>query len=182
MLCYAEASPWQRSIRTNRCCFRNWPRRNRPHRRPPVAEPEPSRRGKSKPHGRRRPARQLRREPRRYELPTLEQLCPECGVLRDEIGVQTSEQYDYRPAEVFVIEHQRVKYACKCCAGHVAMAPKPPQPLDKGLPGPGLLARSSSTNIRTTFRCTAPSSVSNGSASSCHTRPCATGWRRPRSR
>ena len=40
---------------------------------------ESSRRGKSKPHGRRRPARQLRREPRRYELPTLERLCPECG-------------------------------------------------------------------------------------------------------
>jgi hypothetical protein len=70
----------------------------------------------------------LRREPRRYELPTLERLCPECGVLRDEIGVQTTEQYDYKLAEVFVIEHQRVKYACKSCAGHVAMAPKPPQP------------------------------------------------------
>jgi hypothetical protein len=45
------------------------------------------------------------------------------------------------PAEVFVIEHQRVKYACKCCAGHVAIAPKPPQPLGKALPGPGLMAQ-----------------------------------------
>lgn len=108
---------------------------------PPVAEAESSRRGKSKPHGRRRPARQLRREPRRYELPTLERLCPECGAMRHEIGVQTTEQYDYKPAEVFVVEHQRVKYACKSCAGHVAIAPKPPQPLDKGLPGPGLLAQ-----------------------------------------
>jgi transposase len=61
--------------------------------------------------------------------------------MRNEIGVQTTEQYDYKPAEVFVVEHQRVKYACKCCAGHVAIAPKPPQPLDKGLPGPGLLAQ-----------------------------------------
>jgi transposase len=108
---------------------------------PPAVETESSRRGKSKPHGRRRPARQLRREPRRYELPTLEQLCPECGAMRDAIGVQTTEQYDYKPAEVFVVEHQRVKYACKSCAGHVAIAPKPPQPLDKGLPGPGLLAQ-----------------------------------------
>jgi transposase len=107
-----------------------------------VEEEKSSGRGKSnKPHGRRRPARQLRRVERRYELTTLERLCPECGALRDEIGVQTAEQYDYKPAEVFVIEHQRVKYACKCCAGHVAIAPKPPQPLDKGLPGSGLLAQ-----------------------------------------
>jgi transposase len=108
---------------------------------PPEAERDASRRGKSKPHGRRRPPRQLRREQRRYELPTLERLCPECGTMRNEIGVQTTEQYDYKPAEVFVVEHQRVKYACKCCAGHVAVASKPPQPIDKGLPGPGLLAQ-----------------------------------------
>jgi transposase len=108
---------------------------------PPAAETEATRPRKSKPHGRRRPARQLRREPRRYELPMLERLCPECGAMRHEIGVQTTEQYDYKPAEVFVVEHQRVKYACKCCEGHVAIAPKPPQPLDKGLPGPGLLAQ-----------------------------------------
>lgn len=107
----------------------------------PSAEAEPSRRGKSKPHGRRRPARTLRREQRRYELPTLEQLCPECGALRAEIGVHTTEQYDYKPAEVFVVEHQRVKYACKSCTGHVAIAPKPAQPLERGLPGAGLLAQ-----------------------------------------
>jgi len=108
---------------------------------PSAAEKEPSRRGQSKPHGRRRAGRQLRRVERRYELSTLERLCPECGTMRHEIGVLTTEQYDYKPAEVFVVEHQRVKYACKCCAGHVAIAPKPPQPIDKGLPGPGLMAQ-----------------------------------------
>ena len=61
--------------------------------------------------------------------------------MRDEIGVLCDQQYDYKPAEMFVIEHQRVKYACKCCAGHVAVVPKPPQPLDKALPGPGLFAQ-----------------------------------------
>jgi transposase len=83
----------------------------------------------------------LRREERRYELTTAERLCPECGHERQEIGVDTTSQYDYKPAEVFVIEHQRVKYACTCCQGCVAIAPKPPQPLDKALPGPGLLAQ-----------------------------------------
>jgi len=91
--------------------------------------------------GRRRPARELRREERRYELTVAERLCPACGHERREIGVETSKQYDYKPAEVFVIEHQRVKYACKCCEGEVVIAPKPAQPIDRGLPGPGLAAQ-----------------------------------------
>jgi transposase len=108
----------------------------------PVEDEPPSRRGKgNKPHGRRRPSPELRREPRRYELTAAERLCPECGHERAEIGVETTNQYDYKPAEAFVIEHQRVKYACKCCQGQVAVAAKPPQPIDKGLPGPGLLAQ-----------------------------------------
>jgi transposase len=108
---------------------------------PPVAESKASRRGKCKPHGRRRPADNLRREIKRYELTPAERLCPDCGSERQEIGAETTQQYDYKPAEVFVIEHQRVKYACKCCQGQVAIAPKPAQPLDRALPGPGLLAQ-----------------------------------------
>jgi len=101
----------------------------------------PSRRGQSKPHGRRRPPEHLRREAKRYELTVAERACPECGQERQPIGIETTEQYDYKPAEVFVIAHQQIKYACKCCEGHVVLAPKPPQPLDKGLPGSGLLAQ-----------------------------------------
>ena len=113
---------------------------------PPPATPpgdeKPKQRGKTnQPHGRRRPSRELRHEPRRYELTEVERLCPECGHQRQEIGVETTRQYDYKPAEVFVIEHQRVKYACRCCEGEVVIAPKPPQPLDRGLPGPGLGAQ-----------------------------------------
>jgi hypothetical protein len=33
-----------------------------------------------------------------------------------------------------------VTYACKACQEHVVTAPKPPQPIDKGVAGPGLLA------------------------------------------
>lgn len=108
---------------------------------PPAEEEKRSRRGTCKPHGRRRPEAALRHEPRRYELTAAERLCPECGRGRQEIGVETTRQYDYRPAEVFVVEHQRVKYACACCEGQVAIAAKPPQPLGRGLPGPGLLAQ-----------------------------------------
>ncbi|QDV34420.1 Transposase IS66 family protein [Tautonia plasticadhaerens] len=57
------------------------------------------------------------------------------------IGEETSEQLDYRPASLFVVEHVRFKVACRHCQGHVAVAAKPPQPIEKGLPGPGLLAQ-----------------------------------------
>jgi transposase len=109
---------------------------------PPSSEEPPRQRGKTnKPHGRRRPARELRREPRRYELTAAERLCPQCRHERAEIGAEVTTQYDYKPAEVFVVEHQRVKYACKNCEGEVVIAAKPPQPIDRGLPGPGLLAQ-----------------------------------------
>ena len=108
----------------------------------PASAERPRQRGKTnQPHGRRRPARELRHETRCYELTPAERLCPACGHERPAIGVDTTHQYDYKPAEVFVIEHQRVKYACKCCQGEVAIAPKPPQPIERGLPGPGLLTQ-----------------------------------------
>jgi len=114
---------------------------------PPPAPPdepdeeEPRRRGQGRRHGRRRPPDHLRQEERRYELSAAERLCPECGQQRQEIGVETTRQYDYKPAEVFVVVHERVKYACPCCQGHVVLGPKPAQPIAKGLPGPGLLAQ-----------------------------------------
>ena len=107
----------------------------------PMEEEKPSRRGQCQPHGRRRPPRHLREEARRHELTSAERLCPECGQERQEIGIETTPQLEYKPAEVYVISHQRVKYACKCCQGNVVTAPKPAQPIDKGFPGPGLLAQ-----------------------------------------
>jgi transposase len=56
-------------------------------------------------------------------------------------AAEETQQYDYKPADVFVIVHQRVKYACKCCQGQVAIAAKPAPPIERGLPGPGLLAQ-----------------------------------------
>ena len=44
------------------------------------------------------------------------------------------------PARLKILQHDRVKYACSCCEGNVAIAAKPPQPIEKGLPGPGLCA------------------------------------------
>jgi transposase len=54
--------------------------------------------------------------------------------------VDRSTQLEYRPASLFVVEHVRLKYACRHCQGHVGLAAKPEQPIHKGIPGPGLLA------------------------------------------
>ena len=87
----------------------------------------------------------LPREIIRHELSETERGCPCCGQTRDEIGVETSEQLELIPAQLKVIQHDRVKYACRNCeqhdvSAHVAIADKPPQPIEKGLPGPGLCA------------------------------------------
>ncbi len=76
----------------------------------------------------------------RHELTESERTCPECGDLRYEMGVETSEQLELVPARLQVIQHDRVKYACRACEEHVAIAEKPPQPIEKGLPAPGLCA------------------------------------------
>ena len=84
----------------------------------------------------------LPRDVRRYELSEQERKCPCCGDQRAEFDVEKSEQLEFIPASWKVIEHQRVKYACKLCQENVAVATKPPQPIEKGVPGPGLCAYS----------------------------------------
>lgn len=91
-------------------------------------------------HGRRPIPAHLPREILVHELSDEERLCPCCGRLRTEIGREVSEQLEFVPAELKVLRHERVRYACQACEENVALAPKPPQPIDKGLPGPGLLA------------------------------------------
>jgi transposase len=76
-----------------------------------------------------------------YELTDEELPCPDCGCTRTKIGEDVSEQLEYVPSSLFVIQHARFRYACRACQEHVALADKPPQPIDKGLPGPGLLAQ-----------------------------------------
>jgi transposase len=71
--------------------------------------------------------------------------CPACGHERCRIGVEVSEQLEYFPANFKVLRHVRPKYGCPQCDQdgydpNIATAAKPPQPIDKGLAGPSLLA------------------------------------------
>jgi len=75
-----------------------------------------------------------------YTLPPEQLPCPCCGQERTKFGEEVSEQLEFVPASLLVTEHIRFKYACRHCQEQVAVADKPPQPIDKGIPGPGLLA------------------------------------------
>ncbi len=75
----------------------------------------------------------------RYELPKSEQVCG-CGHALHEIGEDTSEQPDIIPAQIKVIEHIRVKYACRQCDNGIKTAPEPAQPIEKSIASPSLLA------------------------------------------
>lgn len=115
---------------------------------PPVEETRgQDARATSKGHGRRKLAPDLPRERVIHDLPEEEKPCPCCGTMRTMIGDETSEQLDYVPAQVKVIEHVRLKYICKECEKNtvqggpqIATAVKPLSPIEKGLAAPGLLA------------------------------------------
>jgi transposase len=72
----------------------------------------------------------------------LEQLpCPDCRTVRIKIGEEIREQLEYVPASLVVLQHVRPKYACNACEGNIIIAQRLPEPIEKGLPGPGLLAQ-----------------------------------------
>lgn len=75
----------------------------------------------------------LPREIIRHELSAAERICPHDGAKLTEIGIETSEQLDIVPAQVRVIRHERVKYACPCCDQGLRIAPAPARLIPKGL-------------------------------------------------
>jgi transposase len=81
-----------------------------------------------RPHGRRRLPEDLPREARHHELSQAERVCQGCGQPRLDIGTDRSEQLDYRPASLFVVEHFIHKYVCPRCS-------RPPAPA-QGQPAP----------------------------------------------
>ena len=118
----------------------------------PPAEPDPTPAAPAAPtnrkgHGRRRIPADLPRERVLHDLPENEKPCPCCGTMREVIGQEVSEQLDFVPAKLKVIEHVRLKYICKECEAKAAeggpqitTAEKPLSPIEKGLAAPGLLS------------------------------------------
>jgi len=105
----------------------------------PPDDNEPRKRRKR--GGRRELPKDLPRRRVEHEVPAAERMCPCCKEEMTAFREDITEQLDYVPASLVVVEHVRKLYSCrKGCDEAVVQAPKPHQPIEKGLPGPGLLA------------------------------------------
>lgn len=76
-----------------------------------------------------------------HEVSPQECTCAQCKKPMEKIGEETREELEYEPASFFVRVHVRGKYACpRCKSGIFTPAPEPAI-VEKGKPGPGLLAQ-----------------------------------------
>ena len=111
----------------------------------PEAEPDPTTPWPAKPpikgHGRKPLPASLPRRPVLHDVPPTDRPCPDCGETRRCIGEEVREQLEYVPASLVVLQHIRPKYACPACRANVVIADRLAEPIEKGLPGPGLLAQ-----------------------------------------
>ena len=95
-----------------------------------------------------RPLRQTRtRKPFPESLPRDEKrllpaasCCPECGGALSYLGEDAAEQLELMRSAFRVIRTVREKHACTQCDA-IVQAPAPSRPIERGIAGPGLLAR-----------------------------------------
>ncbi len=91
----------------------------------------------AKPRGRSPLPAHLKRERIVHDLDEAEKHCNSCRQDLREFGEETSERYEYIPAQLIVIEDVCKKYACECT---VKTAGKPSQPIEKSTAGASLLS------------------------------------------
>lgn len=88
----------------------------------------------------------LPRETRIIDIADEEKVCPCCNGELHQFGEETSEQLEYIPATVKVIETVRPKYACRTCEQNnthtpIKIADVPASPIPKSMATPSLLAQ-----------------------------------------
>lgn len=81
---------------------------------------------------------QLPRHQFYHDLPEDHKKCRVCQHDLERIGQEISEQLEVLPLKLYVAEHIRYKYACRCCQT-LLMAPKPKAPIPKALAGGSLI-------------------------------------------
>lgn len=98
-------------------------------------------RKKKKTAGRRIDTSNLPREVITHDLSEDQKHCSSCGKELEKFGEDRSEQLDYIPAQIKVIEHivPKYKYSCNCC-DTVKMGSKPDMPIPKSMAGSSLIA------------------------------------------
>jgi len=108
---------------------------------PAVSEQElPKPKPRATPHGRKPLPADLPREKVEILPAESEQRCETCNSEKVVIGHEVSEVIEYVPASFLVKEIRRAKMACPKCEEGVVVAPVADKVIEKGRPGPGLLA------------------------------------------
>jgi len=77
--------------------------------------------------------------PRHEEMHEPSCTCPNCGGAMRKLGEDVTEVLEYVPASFKVIRHVRPKLSCRVCET-IVQIPMPSLPIERGRPGPGLLA------------------------------------------
>jgi len=72
-------------------------------------------------------------------LPATGCACTACGGALRKVGQDVTEILEYRPGRFEVVRHVRPAFSCRTCEAMV-QAPMPSLPIERGRPGPGLLA------------------------------------------
>jgi len=86
-----------------------------------------------------------RRKPLPADLPRNEEVlspgdaCGKCGGRLKTLGEDVTEELEYVPGRFVVNRFVRPRMACACCEA-ICQAPLPSRPIERGRPGPGLLA------------------------------------------
>ena len=115
------------------------PDREGPDRQGPSAPPATGEQSAPKRGGGRQPlAPHLKRQRLEHDLAEAEKHCATCQKDLRLIGEETSERYEYIPAQLIVVEDVCKKYACECT---IKTATKPPQPIEKSTAGASLIAQ-----------------------------------------
>src|SRR6202789_4531034 len=107
---------------------------------PDNTDPPPAPAGSTgaKPRGRSPLPAHLKRERIVHDLAEAEKHCTTCSQDLRQFGEETSERYEYIPAQLIVIEDVCKKYSCDCT---VKTAGKPSQPIEKSTAGASLLTQ-----------------------------------------
>jgi len=72
-------------------------------------------------------------------LPDAGCACTACGGALRKVGEDVTEILEYRPGRFEVLRHVRPAFSCRSCEA-MTQAPMPALPIERGRPGPGLLA------------------------------------------
>jgi len=81
-----------------------------------------------------------------HDLADEDKSCDDCGHELHRMGEDKSEQLEFIPAQIKVIEHVRPKYSCRHCEQHatkvtIKQAPVPASPIPKSFATPSLLSQ-----------------------------------------